>query len=216
MENKTGKDKSISLKIVYAIAGFSFLYSIVRYNVAGGVPWKDMPFFIMNKAISFNGLLLLVLTFSIKPLKNIGVNMPDRWLNARKTLGRAGFVSIFIHAVMSLMLFSPAYYGKFFDAAGRMTSNTSLSMLSGVLAFAVLWLYNMSFYKQVKDDKLNEVLKSGKFLLLVMPLAGLHLFFMGYNGWMNPAGWHAGIPPVSLVAFVVFVAGYVINIIGRK
>jgi len=33
---------------------------------------------------------------------------------------------------------------------------------------------------------------------------------------MNPAGWHGGMPPISLVAFSLFAVGYVINLIGRK
>ncbi len=63
---------------------------------------------------------------------------------------------------------------------------------------------------------LVRVIKSRGFLLLVMPLTALHLFFMGYKGWLAPAGWHAGIPPVSLIAFTAFMAGYLINIKGRK
>jgi hypothetical protein len=27
--------------------------------------------------------------------------------------------------------------------------------------------------------------------------------FKGYTGWLNPAGWHSGLPPISLVAFVI-------------
>jgi hypothetical protein len=49
-----------------------------------------------------------------------------------------------------------------------------------------------------------------------MVLTGVHLFFMGYKGWLNPGGWHGGMPPISLVAFIVFAAGYLINILGRK
>jgi hypothetical protein len=39
---------------------------------------------------------------------------------------------------------------------------------------------------------------------------------MGYSGWINPAGWHGGLPPISLVAFVFFVIGYLINLIARE
>jgi hypothetical protein len=39
---------------------------------------------------------------------------------------------------------------------------------------------------------------------------------MGYEGWLSPGAWHGGIPPVSLVAFVVFAIGYVANLFGRK
>jgi len=213
---KVSSSNSISGKVIVVVLVLSLVYSIVRYHLAGGVPWKELPFFIMNKAISLNGLFLLVITFSIAPLKNMGLNVSDKWMKARKALGMAGFISVFTHMVMSLMLFSPAYYGKFFDDAGRMTLNAQLSMVSGVLAFVVLWFYNMSFYKQGKDKQINKFIKSRNFLLSVMPLTALHLFFMGYKGWLNPAGWHAGIPPISLVAFTAFVIGYVINIVGRK
>jgi hypothetical protein len=37
-----------------------------------------------------------------------------------------------------------------------------------------------------------------------------------YYGWINPASWHGGIPPASLVAITVFVAAYVANLLGRK
>ncbi len=43
-----------------------------------------------------------------------------------------------------------------------------------------------------------------------------HLFFMGYEGWLKPAGWHGGLPPISLVAFAFFATGYVINLFGRE
>jgi len=213
---KESSSKSISGKAIAVVLIFSLVYSIGRYHLAGGVPWKEFPFFIMNKAISLNGLIMLIITFSISPLKNMGIRVSDNWMRSRKVFGISGFISIFIHVIMSLMLFSSAYYGKFFDDAGRMTLNAQISMLFGVLAFVVLWFYNMSFYKQGKDTQINKFIKSRNFLLSVMPFAALHLFFMGYKGWLNPAGWHAGIPPISLVAFTAFVIGYVINIVGRK
>jgi hypothetical protein len=39
---------------------------------------------------------------------------------------------------------------------------------------------------------------------------------MGYEGWLKPGGWHGGLPPISLVAFAFFAAGYVINLFGRE
>jgi len=216
METEEKTKSRFSFNVILVVLLLSLLYSVIRYHIAGGVPWEELPFFIMNKAISLNGIILLIITFSVNPLKNMGTGISNKWLRARKALGMAGFISIFIHMVMSLMLFSPAYYGKFFTDTGRMTLNASLSMLMGVLAFIVLWFYNMSFYKSGKDKEINRVIKSRGFLLAVMPLTALHLFFMGYKGWMNVAGWHMGIPPISLVAFAAFAIGYVINIIGRK
>ena len=44
----------------------------------------------------------------------------------------------------------------------------------------------------------------------------VHLFFMGVKGWLYPGGWHGGLPPISLVAFVFFATGYLVNLLGRK
>ncbi len=52
--------------------------------------------------------------------------------------------------------------------------------------------------------------------LLAMLFAAVHLVFMGYEGWLNPAGWNGGLPPISLVAFSFFLVGYLINLFGRK
>lgn len=74
-----------------------------------------------------------------------------------------------------------------------------------------------SFQTHLREDKaFIQFITSRRFLLVAMILGGAHLFFMGYEGWLNPAGWHGGIPPVSLVAFVFFVAGYVVNLLGRE
>jgi DMSO/TMAO reductase YedYZ heme-binding membrane subunit len=216
MDKSLERRNCFSSKVIIVIFLFSLLYSIVRYHIYGGVPWKEFPIFIMNKVVSLNGIILLIITFSITPLKNLGVKVPANWLKSRKALGMTGFIFVFIHMVMSFLLFSPAYYSKFFEDSGRMTLNSSLSMLFGVLAFIVLWFYNLSFYKQGKDKEITRIIKSRNFLLLVMPFTALHLFFMGYKGWGNPSGWHAGIPPISLVAFIFFTVGYLINILGRK
>ncbi|MEH6519138.1 MAG: hypothetical protein V7742_20855 [Halioglobus sp.] len=47
-------------------------------------------------------------------------------------------------------------------------------------------------------------------------LGGLHLAFMGYSGWLDPQSWHAGMPPISLVAFGFFIVGYILNFFGRE
>ena len=119
--------------------------------------------------------------------------------------------------MMSLMLFSPAVYGKFFDEISTMTLLAGLSMFTGIVAFVVLWGYNLSFQTHLREDKAYiKFITSRKFLLSAMILGAAHLFFMGYSGWLQPADWHGGLPPISLVAFAIFSIGYVINIMGRK
>ncbi len=207
----------VHLKFIAFVLAFSIGYAIVRYHVAGPVPGKDFPFFILNKGLSLAAFILLTCNFGFGPLKNLGVNVPAGWLNARKAMGMTGFLLALIHVLMSFMLFSPGVYAKFFETNGTLTLMAGLSMLGGILAFVVLWTYNMSFQTHLREDKaFIQYITSRKFLLWAMLFGAAHLVFMGYKGWLNPSGWHSGIPPVSLVAISFFVAGYVANLFGRK
>ncbi len=215
MNNNVKTNSAPSIITIALIFGLA--YAIVRYHVAGPVPWKDFPFFILNKSISLSAFILLTLNFGLGPLNNLGIKVSEGWLNARKALGMTGFLLVLIHALMSFMLFSPSVYGKFFEADGTLTLLAGLSMLGGVLAFVVLWAYNLSFQTHLREDHAYiRFITSRNFLLGAMILGGAHLVFMGYQGWLQPSGWHAGIPPVSLVAFAFFAVGYVINLFGRK
>jgi hypothetical protein len=215
MNNDDKKNSAGSIITIVLIFGLA--YAITRYHLVGPVPWKDFPMFILNKGISLSAFILLTCNFGFGPLKNLGVKVPEGWLNARKALGMTGFLLVLIHALMSFMLFSSSIYGKFFEADGTLTLLAGLSMLGGVLAFVVLWGYNMSFQTFLREDKaFIQFITSRKFMLFALLLGAVHVFFMGYEGWLNPSDWHGGIPPVSLVAFTFFAVGYVINLFGRK
>lgn len=204
-------------RIIFFTIVLSIAYAILRYHILGPVEWKDFPFFILNKGISLAALLLLVLNFSLGPLKNIGLPVPGSWLSARKILGMTGFLLALIHTLMSFMLFKPEIYGKLFEADGGLTLFGGLSMLGGILSFVVLWGYNLSFQTHLRDEKtFIQFITSRSFLLLAMLLSAVHLFFMGFKGWLSPSGWHGGLPPISLVAFVFFAVGYIANLFGRK
>lgn len=203
--------------LISVILVFGLAYAVVRYHIVGPVPWKDLPFFILNKGISLSAFIMLACNFGFGPLRNIGVSIPGGWLNARKALGMTGFLLVLIHALMSFMLFTPAVYAKLFESDGTLTLLAGLSMLGGVFGFVVLWAYNLSFQTFLREDQaFIAFITSRRFLLAAMLLTGAHLFFMGFEGWLKPAGWHGGLPPISLVAFVVFVVAYVANLLGRE
>jgi hypothetical protein len=215
MNDNVKKNSAVSIITIALLFGLA--YSVVRYHIAGPVPWKDFPFFIMNKGISLSAFILLTCNFGLGPLNNLGVKVPVGWLNARKAMGMTGFLLVMIHALMSFLLFNASVYGKFFLDNGTLTFLAGLSMLFGILAFVVLWGYNMSFQTFLCEDKaFIQFITSRKFMLFALLLGAAHLFFMGYEGWLKPAGWHGGLPPISLVAFVFFAVGYMINLFGRE
>ena len=217
MSEQTNSDKNSAGRIIALALVFSIGYAVVRYHIVGTVPWKDFPFFILNKGISLAAFILITCNFGFGPLNNLGVKVPAGWLNARKALGMTGFLLVLIHALMSFMLFNSSVYAKFFEADGTLTLLAGLSMLGGVLAFVVLWAYNLSFQTHLREDKsFIQFITSRKFLLWAMVLGAAHLIFMGYQGWMTPSGWQGGLPPISMVAIAFFVVGYAANILGRK
>ncbi len=212
IDNKNSAGSIILITLLLAIG-----YSVLRYHIVGPVPWKDFPMFILNKGLCLAGFILLTFNFTLGPLNSLGVPVSNGWLKSRKALGMTGFLLVLIHALMSFMLFSPASYGKFFAENGSLTLLASLAMLFGVLAFVFLWGYNLSFQTFLREDTaFIQFITSRKVLLFALVLGGLHLFFMGYEGWLKPAGWHGGLLPISLVAFSFFAVGYLINLFGRE
>ncbi len=215
MNNDDQKNSAAS--IITIVMVFGLAYAIVRYHIVGPVPWKDFPLFILNKGISLSAFILLACNFGFGPLNNLGIKIPEGWLNARKSIGMTGFLLALIHALMSFMLFSPSVYGKFFVEDGTLTMLGGLSMLAGIIAFVILWGYNMSFQTFLREDKaFIQFITSRKFLIVALLFGALHIIFMGYEGWLKPEDWHGGLPPVSLVAIVIFAVSYIANLFGRK
>lgn len=219
MEQASAADqpKNAAKGIIFGTLVISIGYAILRYHIMGPVPWKDFPFFIINKGFSLAAFILISINFSLGPLNNITKNVRRSWLDARKAVGMTGFLLVLIHALMSFMLFKKEVYGQFFQENGTLTMIAGLSMLAGVLGFVVLWAYNLSFQTHLKEDKVFiGFLTSRTFLIWALTLGLVHLFFMGYQGWMNPSGWHGGLPPISLLGFSFGIICYIINFIGRK
>ena len=210
-------EKNAAAAIIATTMSVAIGYAILRYHVLGDVPWKDLPFFILNKGLSFGAIMLVALNFALGPAKNLGLPVSSAWLNARKALGMSGFLFILMHVLISFMLFSPAIFGKFFEPDGSLTGVAGISMLAGVMGFVVLWGYNLSFQTYLREDKaFIGFITSRKFLIWALLLGGIHLIFMGYSGWSEPAGWSGGLPPISLLAFLFFLIGYLLNLFGRE
>ena len=217
MNQQSDEQENLAGTIILVTLLLAVGYSILRYHIVGPVPWKDFPFFILNKGLCLGAFVLLSMNFALGPLNNLGVSVPAGWLNARKALGMTGFLLVLVHVLMSFLLFNSSVYSKFFRDDGTMTLLAGLSMLAGVLAFVVLWGYNMTFQTFLREDKaFIRFITSRGFMLFALLLGAAHLFFMGYEGWLEPSDWHGGLPPISLVAFTIFAIGYVINMFGRE
>ena len=213
---KIQKSRNPSWTIIFWTFVISLSYAILRYHILGPVPWKDLPFFILNKGNALSAFILLTINFSLGPLQKLGLPIPNQWLKSRKMLGIMGFLQAFVHVIMSFILLRPSIYEKFFTPDETLTLFTGLSLIGGITSFIFLWIYNISFNMELRKDKdLISFITSRNVTLFAIFMAGTHLFFMGFEGWLKPEGWHGGLPPISLVGFTFFAVGFVINLLGR-
>jgi len=115
-----------------------------------------------------------------------------------------GFFLAAVHAFFSLVLLSPAYYGKYFDDGGRLNLTGEIAMTVGVLGLFFLLAPALTTLpmmpKAIGGWRWKRNQRAG---YIALALVVVHLFVLGIKGWLAPKGWHAGIPPVSLVAVAV-------------
>lgn len=114
-----------------------------------------------------------------------------------------GFFLAGVHTLFSLSLLSPAYYGKYFDEAGRLNLQGEIALSVGVVALyfllspAVTTLPMMA--KAIGGFRWKRSQHAGYTALV---LVVVHLVALGYRGWLAPRGWPSGSPPISLIAVI--------------
>ena len=190
-------------KWFFVIFGFSLTYAVIRYHLAGDVPWRHFPLFILNKATSLAAVFFVACSYLIGKIIRWHDHDKALRLVVIKFCGLMGFFLAAVHAVFSLCLLSPAYYGKYFDDGGRLNLTGEVAMTVGVLGLffllspAVTTLPMMP--KAIGGWRWKRSQRAG---YVALALVVIHLVVLGIKGWLAPKGWQAGIPPVSLVAVV--------------
>ena len=209
-------EQSKYIRIIWVVFAISMGYAVLRYNVVGTVAWKDLPIFVLNKGVSLAAIVLLAFSFSIRPLANLGIPAFNFGLEGRKILGISGLLLTIFHLLLSFLIFNPQYYPKFFDSDYSLSVIGNLSLLAGMASFMILGLYHWCFRNRSKNkEMLINIITSKEFLLGLLFMLGIHLFFMGYSTWTTPSKWQGGLPPISLISFMVVLFSFVINGIGR-
>jgi DMSO/TMAO reductase YedYZ heme-binding membrane subunit len=192
-----------------------FAYAVIRYNVIKGVPWAQLPLFISNKGIALASVVFIALSFILGPLTKFWPQTFARFQPLRKYFGLLGFGLGAIHAVMSLLIFSPAYYPKFFTQTGNLNLIGELSMLFGVLGFFIFLIVALTsigaIQKTMRYETWLTVQRTG-YLAFFFIL--LHVFVMGFEGWQKPETWPGGLLPISLVAFIIIAVTLLIRVIA--
>jgi len=120
-----------------------------------------------------------------------------------KFCGLMGFFLAAAHALFSLSLLTPAYFGKYFEAGGRLNLQGELAMVVGVIALFFLLSPALTTLpmmpKALGGWRWKRSQRAG---YVALGLVLVHLVVLGLKGWLAPKGWHGGLPPISLLAAV--------------
>lgn len=191
---------------VFSIVIFAVIlgYAVIRYNIIKGVPWTDVPLFISNKAIALGSVVFIALSFIIGPMIKFWPGIFTKFQPLRKYFGLLGFGFASIHALISLLIFTPQYYPKFFLETGKLNLTGEISMLFGVVGFFIFLGVAISdipsIEKSMKYEHWLEIQRTG-YLAFFFVL--LHVAVMGFEGWLTPGTWPGKLLPISLISFII-------------
>ncbi len=213
-ENNASSGWPAAAKMFLIVFALVFTYAFVRYNVLGAVELIHLPLYISNKVFAVTSAVLIGLSYLMGPLAHFWPKAFGPKVRYRKYFGLFGFGTASIHAFISLLLFNPAYYPRFFLETGKLTFAGELSMLFGVLALFVFAIPAVTSLHEVMERLGGRNwLLSQRIGYIAYVLVLLHVAVMGWRGWLNSANWPGGLVPLSLISSVVIMAILLIRLL---
>ena len=167
----------------------AIVYAVLRYAGFANVSPIHIPVYLLNKALSMTAAYTLLMA-SLGMMRGQR-EVFDFWRKACMNL-------VFVHVLLSLAIFTKGYFPKFF--AGDMMSLTGeLTLLFGALGVYCFWrLLTFEMTPGVRRTMMASA----------CALVSGHLFVMGYDGWLQVEKWNGGLPPITLLSFLVVVPSF--------
>lgn len=196
-------------------------YAVLRYVLLGPVPVDQVPLYIANKAVAVVSLMLVALAFAARRF-SAAPGAKLAWLRrGRRALGMYGLSLAALHSLLSVMLLTPVYFGKFFTDTGTLTAMAGASMLAGAGAMVLLIMLgrvkaepDAAPPRETSGDHGRRTLR--RLALCVLVLTGIHLVLMGLPGWLAPTSWHGKLPPITLISMMIVLIGLVVGGAKRR
>jgi len=176
--------------IVFAVA---FGYAIVRYHVFGPHVAAQIPSYLLNKGASFAAVFYLLFSAHARFTND---------LSGARYWGKASLVLAALHVFLSFPLWSFGYYDSFFMTpdfkyTDMMNMKGEIALLTGAVASVV--------YLMISSRRPRAI----TFLMTIaVTMVCMHVGVMGVMGWFTPEKWHGGLPPITLLSFLVAVPCY--------
>ena len=186
------------------VFGVSLTYAIIRYHLAGDVPWTHFPLFIFNKATALAATIFVSSSYLIGKLIRWHNHDPRTKLVVIKFCGLMGFSLATFHAFASFTLLTPAYFAKYLAADGRLNLQGEIGVFAGIIALWALALPAITtlpmMAQAIGGIRWKRSQRMG-YVSLIFVL--VHLIALGMLGWIAPYEWQWWLPPISLWAAAI-------------
>lgn len=131
-----------------------------------------------------------------------------RFLEIRKYLGLVSLWFLAIHIIMSMILFNPGYYGKFFlskDGTSKLNSIGENSFLFATLGTALYMILGICSLPSVGAEMTSKQwqIVYGPMAWMALAFGTIHVLIMGVKGWNDQEGWPGNLPPITLTSTMV-------------
>lgn len=131
-----------------------------------------------------------------------------RFLELRKHMGIMSLWFLVIHILMSMILFNPGYYSKFFltkDGASKMNSIGENSFLFATLSTGLYLILGICSLPSVGTEMTSKQwqLVYGPLAWIALAFGTIHVLIMGVKGWNDQEGWPGNLPPITLTSTMV-------------
>lgn len=176
---------------------FTTLYAVIRYAGFGHVSLIHVPAYIMNKSISMTAAEAVFM--AALGLMRAEKDKVRFWTSVCSQL-------VFVHIFLSLGILSKGYFSSFFGG-DKMSLTGELVLLMGVLAVYCFWRLQANEIKPAPQRTLT---------ILAHALVAGHLFAMGFDGWLQVQKWNGGLPPITLLSFLLVISSLIIFLRVRE
>jgi len=175
----------------------------VRYHIFAGVPWQDFPLFIVNKGISYAAVCLIAASYLVHRLGLAdSATIEDRRILARGA-GLGGVALAVVHVLISFEIFVPSRYPSLLLSEGLSASGW-VCLWTGALASGLFGLPAVySFPRLLPTLGAAHWGRAQQLGYWALGLTALHALSIGAGNWPTPSRWPGGLPPISLLSFIV-------------
>jgi DMSO/TMAO reductase YedYZ heme-binding membrane subunit len=186
------------MRLLLILFSVMYGYAAIRYHLGKNVPWTDW-LFILNKAFAW-------LAFTMVAMTIIKDDVLKKYFNvSRKKLGIGGFLLALIHILITIIIFSSAYYPKFYHGEA-ISLNGWLFIGIGATSALVYSLPFVASLKRLPNE--NRIFRLGKYGVYIN---AFHPLLIGIEGWLTPQSWPLFMPPITLLSLVGLLIAMVIR-----